>query len=80
MLQLKDLKDINKKFYTSVDFEKNLKIIIPITINVIPKIPGMSNTWLYLKYPINEINSIPIPLHIAYVIPTDISFNTRDIK
>ena len=66
--------------YKLADFEKNLRIKTPATININPKTAGASSGWLYLKYPINEINKIPIPLHIAYVTPTDKSFNVRDKK
>lgn len=66
--------------YKLADFEKNLRIKIPATININPKTAGASSDWLYLKYPISEINKIPIPLHIAYVTPTDKSFNVRDKK
>jgi len=66
--------------YKLADFEKNLRIKIPATININPKTADASRDWLYLKYPTNEINKIPIPLHIAYVTPTDKSFNVRDKK
>ena len=53
---------------------------MPKAIKLIPKIAGVSSNWLYLKYPIREIRKIPIPLHIAYVMPIDISLKVKDIK
>ena len=37
------------KNYKSRDFEKNLRIIMPVAMKLIPRIAAESKTWLYLK-------------------------------